>query len=61
MKQKPKLSYSEEQSLDASFCYQMGKMARQRKVPLEDNPWKPDTEFFRFWELGWIDEDGLND
>jgi hypothetical protein len=57
---KPKMSYTEEQSLDATACYQFGKIARQRGIPFEQNPWEQDTEFARFWSLGWTDEDTLS-
>jgi hypothetical protein len=55
----PKLSWSESKALDVSACYQMGKIARQRKVPKEDNPWMPLSQFAIYWDKGWDDEDNL--
>lgn len=56
MKEKPRLSATELKSLDVSFCYQMGKRARQRGEPKEDNPWVFGTEFRKYWDIGWQDE-----
>jgi hypothetical protein len=54
-----KFNWAECRSIDASACYHMGRIARQRRVPKEDNPWKPETEFARFWDIGWEDEETL--
>jgi hypothetical protein len=59
MVDKPKMSHAETQSLDVSACYQMGKVARQRNVPLEDNPWDEGTQFHEYWAKGWTDQHHL--
>lgn len=59
MKEPPKLSATETKALDVSACYQMGKRARQRGVPKEDNPWFLGTEFHKYWDIGWQDEHDL--
>jgi hypothetical protein len=37
----------------------MGKVARQRNVPLEDNPWDEGTQFHEYWAKGWTDQHHL--
>jgi hypothetical protein len=59
MPEKPKMSDAETRALDVSACYQMGKTARQREVPLGDNPWAFGTEFNTYWAKGWVDTDQL--
>ena len=59
MPDKPKMSHAETEALDVSAVYQMGKVAHQRGVPLVDNPWIPETQFFVYWEQGWKDDRDL--
>jgi hypothetical protein len=40
-----------------SRAFRLGMSARAAKKPRRDNPFPPNTDQYRFWELGWFHED----
>jgi hypothetical protein len=60
MADKPKMSDAETKSLDASMCYQQGKVVRQKGISMTSNPYPIGSEFFRHWEQGWLDQHDLD-